>query len=146
MDRRISLTVGAILIVVGLGDATAWTRPHLAFYGTLAQVLPILVLAMIVEGRYFRGLERRESFARFLLKSLLYVPLIGEAAALICLARGQDTALLRGVALFALFVSVTLLILYASDGPATGRSRKAAATLAAVEEVKAAAERHGAHS
>jgi hypothetical protein len=141
VDRRISLTVGAIVFVVGLGDVTARLRPRLGFYGTLAQVLPVLLLAVVVEGRYFRGLERRQSFDRFLLKGLLYVPLLGEAAALACVAEGHDTALMRGVVLFALGLTVILLIVYASDGPATGRSMETSAMLAAVEQVKTAAKR-----
>jgi hypothetical protein len=140
VDRRISLTVGAALMVVGLGDVTSKVHVKLAFYAVLAQVLPILLLAVVVEGRYFRGLDRRESFERFLLRGLLYMPMLGEAAALVCVAQGRDSELLRGTVLFALGVTVMLMLLYASYGPATDHAIKASAVAAGVEEVKAASE------
>jgi hypothetical protein len=138
IDRRISLTVGAALMILGLGDLTARVHIKLAFYAVLAQVLPILLLAVVVEGRYFRGLNRRESFDRFLLRGLLYMPVLGEAAALICVAQGHDSELLRGTVLFALGVTFILLLIYASDGPATNRSLKASVVAAGVERVKTA--------
>jgi hypothetical protein len=140
VDRRISLTVGAALMVLGLGDLTSKVHIKLAIYAVLAQVLPILLLAVVVEGRYFRGLDRRESFDRFLLRGLLYMPMLGEAAALVCVAQGRDSELLRGTALFALGVTVMLLLLYASYGPATDRAMKASAVATGVERVKAANE------
>jgi hypothetical protein len=138
VDRRISLTIGAVLMILGLGDLTARMHIKLAFYAVLAQVLPILLLAVVVEGRYFRGLDHRESFDRFLLRGLLYMPVLGEGAALICVAQGHDSELLRGAVLFALGVTIMLLLLYASYGPATDRSIRAAVVTAGVEQVKAA--------
>jgi hypothetical protein len=100
--------------------------------------LPVLLLAVVVEGRYFRGLDHRESFDRFLLRGLLYMPVLGEAAALVCVAQGHDSELLRGTVLFALGVTVMLLLLYASYGPASDRSRKTSVIVATVDQVKAA--------
>ena len=138
IDERISLTVGAALLILGIGGLTARVHVKLAFYAVLAQVLPILLLAVVVEERYFRSLDLRESFDRFFLRGLLYMPVLSEAAALICVARGHDSELLRGTVLFALGVTVMLLLLYASYGPATDRSFKASAVAAGVERVKAA--------
>lgn len=125
-------------MILGLGDLTARVHIKLGFYSVLAQVLPILLLAVVVEGRYFRGLDHRESFDRFLLRGLLYMPVLGEAAALVCVAQGHDSELLRGTVLFALGVTVMLLLLYASYGPATDHSMKASAVAAGVERVRAA--------
>jgi hypothetical protein len=145
VDRRISLTIGAALMILGLGDLTTRVHIKLAFYAVLAQVLPILLLAVVVEGRYFRGLDHRESFDRFLLRGLLYMPVVGEAAALVCVAQGHDSELLRGTVLLALGVTIMLLLLYASYGPATDRSIRAAVVTAGVEQVKAASQKRNAH-
>lgn len=145
VDRRISLTIGAVLLILAIGSLTAKVHIRLAFYAVLAQVLPVLLLAVVVEGRYFRRLDRREPFDRFLLRGLLYMPVVGEAAALICVAQGHDSELLRGTVLFALGVTIMLLLLYASYGPATDRSIRAAVVMAGVEQVKAANRDSDAH-
>jgi hypothetical protein len=138
IDQRISLTIGAALLILGIGGMTARVHIRLGFYVVLAQVLPVLLLAVVVEGRYFRRLDCRESFDRFFLRGLLYMPVVGEAAALICIAQGHDSELLRGTVLVALGVTIMLLLLYASYGPATDRSMRAAVVTAGVEQVKAA--------
>lgn len=138
VDRRISLTIGAVLLILAIGSLTTKVHIRLAFYAVLAQVLPIFLLAVIVEGRYFRSLKLREPFDRFFLRGLLYMPVLGEAAALVCVAQGYDSGFLRGTVLFALGVTVMLLLVYASDGPATDRSIKASAVATGVERVKAA--------
>jgi hypothetical protein len=143
VDRRISLTIGAVLMILGLGDLTARVHIKLDFYSVLAQVLPILLLAVVVEGRYFRSLDRREPFDRFFLKGLLYMPVLGEAAALVCVAQGHDSELLRGTVLFAFGVTVMLLLLYAAYGPATDRAIKASAIAAGVERVKTESQNSG---
>lgn len=136
VDRRISMAVGTTLIVLGLGDVTAKVHVRPGFYGAVAQILPVLLLAIVVEGRYFRRLDQRESFDRFLLRGLLFVPLLGEGASLACVAQGHDTVWLRGTVLFALGVVVLLIVLYAAYGPADDRVGRAATIAAAVQGVK----------
>jgi hypothetical protein len=124
------MVVGTTLLVLGLGDLTAKMHVRLGFYSAVAQVLPVLLLAVVVEGRYFRRLDQRESFDRFILRGLLFIPLLGEGASLACIAQGHDTVWLRGTVLFALGVVVLLIVLYASYGPADDR----AAAVQGVEE------------
>ncbi|MCW3020001.1 MAG: hypothetical protein JWN10_2309 [Solirubrobacterales bacterium] len=117
VGRQIVLIVDVALLIAGLGVST--TRITLGFYVVIAQVLPVLLLAVVVQGRYFRDLDRRGSFDGFVLKGLLYLPLLGEAAALSCIAHGGDSAPLRGMVLLAVGITAGLVIHYACDGPTT---------------------------
>lgn len=138
--RRILLAAGALLLALGLGLSTSRIHFKLIFYATLAQVLPVLLLVAVVEGRYFRHLDSRESFDRFFLKGLLFIPMLGEATALACLALGHDDLLLRGVTLLALVATGTLLFSYASLGPLNDTALRSATTLQMAERVKRASE------
>jgi hypothetical protein len=144
VDSRVTLLVGASMMTVGLGLATSGLHVRLGFYEVLAQVLPVLLLVVVVEGRYFRGLEQREPLDRFVLRGFLFVPLLGEVAALGCVAVGHDSLWLRGASILGLGVVVLMLVVYASDGPARSRSTRGAAVATAVRTVRSAAEQHDA--
>lgn len=104
--RRVetSLLLGTSLIIFGLGEATSRIHIRGAFYAVVAQILPVLLLAIVVEGRYFRDLKHRSPYDRFLLRGLLFSPIVGEIACLIVVAQGHDALLPRGTVLFALGV------------------------------------------
>jgi hypothetical protein len=138
VDRRISLVVGSLLMIWGIGEATSRLHMRVGFYTVLAQVLPVLILAVVVDGRYFRGVRRRPAFDRFFLRGLLLFPAIAEVGALAAVAAGRDTTLLRGVTLFGCGVTLLLLFVLAVDGPATAMGPGRSAVLDAVEELKAA--------
>jgi hypothetical protein len=122
--RQRMLIVGVASLIACLGSVT--TRMTLGFYVVVAQVLPVLLLAVVVQGRYFRDLDHRGSFDRFVLKGLLYLPLLGEAAALSCIAQGGDSAAPRGMVLLAVGITAALVIQYACVGPTSdGQARRA---------------------
>lgn len=138
VDRRVSLLAPTLLMLYGAGLASSRVHVRQAFYAVLAQVLPVLMLAVVVEGRYFRNIGHREPLDRFLLRGLLLLPALGELSALIVLAEGHDTLWLRGSCLLALGTAVLMLFVYAVDGPATGRSTRASLLRDAVDQVRSA--------
>lgn len=138
--RRALLTVGALLLAVSLGASTSRIHVKPIFYATVAQVLPVLLLVAVVEGRYFRHLDRRESFDRFFLKGLLLTPIIGETAALVCVALGHDNLALRGFTLLAFVATGTLLFAYATVGPLNDPALRSTTTQQMAKEVKRASQ------
>jgi hypothetical protein len=131
VDPRMVLTLDVAALITILGVTT---KPMpLVFYATVAALLPVLLLAVVFQDRYFTDLDRRNAFDRFLLQGLSYILLLGEAAALNCLAHGADSPMIRGTVLLAVGVAGALLVLLVSDGPATGRSRKRSAIDAALD-------------
>jgi hypothetical protein len=63
------------LIVVGIGEVSEPIHMRVGFYGTIAQMIPVLMLVAAVEGRYFRTRknDHRRAFhpARILVRRLI---------------------------------------------------------------------------
>jgi hypothetical protein len=118
LDRRVSLTIGSALVVLGAGLATKPVHTRGEFYSVVAQMIPVLMLVAAVNGRYFRERRDASSFDRFLIRGFWVVGLIGEAAALVVVARGHDSVILRGLVIYALLLVGVLLTIYAIHGPA----------------------------
>ena len=111
----------ALLIVVTLvvfllgGLITEGWHLRDAFYEAVAQVMPVLLLVAAVEGRFFA--ERKPALATLGLRWYLYVALAGEACALGVLARGGESAFLRGGVLAGLTAVLALFLVFALEGP-----------------------------
>ncbi|HXP99008.1 MAG TPA: hypothetical protein VN845_02965 [Solirubrobacteraceae bacterium] len=123
VDRRVSLTIGSALLVCGAGMATVHVHVRHDFYDVVAQMLPVLMLVGAVNGRYFRDLDARETFDRFLLRGFWVGGLVGEVAALVFVARGHDSILLRGSVIYGLFLCGIIANVYALQGPARAHPR-----------------------
>ena len=118
VDQRISLGVGSTLVIIGLGQVTDPIHVRVAFYGTVAQIVPVLMLVAAVEGRYFRERKDDPPLDRFIQRGFWYVGLIGIAASLVVIARGSDSVLLRGAVIYSLLLIGVLVSVYAIYGPA----------------------------
>ncbi len=71
-----------------------------------------------VNGRYFRTVGDRPLFLRFFTKGLWVAPLVAEAAALIVLAQGADSLVLRGLMPSGILLAGAIITTYAIYGPA----------------------------
>lgn len=118
VDQRISLVVGSALIVIGIGEVTEPVHVRIGFYGTVAQIIPVLMLVAAVEGRYFRDRKDDPPLDRFIQRGFWYAGLIGIAASLAVVARGSDSVLLRGAVIYSLALIGVLVSVYAIYGPA----------------------------
>jgi peptidoglycan/LPS O-acetylase OafA/YrhL len=134
IGRRAALLAGSACLLYGAA-LTAGPLPH-DFYVSVAQVLPVLLLVGVIEGRYFNRVNRREPFDRFVLKGMLLVLFAGEVAALASLAHDGDQVLLRGLVLLAIACAGLVLWIYAVAGPA--RPSRTPDTLAMAERVRRA--------
>jgi hypothetical protein len=121
-DPGMVLIVGVAVVVAALGLDTP--RFSLAFYAAVAALIPVVLLTVLVQARYLIGLDQRNPFDRFLLHGFVYLPLLGEAAALNALTHGTDSPVIRGTVLVALGVTAGLLMLCVSDGPAPPSSTR----------------------
>lgn len=128
VDRRVSLVIGSALLVCGAGMTTVHVHVRHDFYDVVAQILPILMLVGAVNGGYFRDLDAREPFDRFLLRGFWVGGLVGEAAALVVVARGHDSILLRGSVIYGIFLCGVIANVYALHGPARPHARPPDAT------------------
>jgi hypothetical protein len=124
VDRRISLTLGSALLVVGIGQATRQVHTRLEFYVVVAQLMPVLMLVAAVNGRYFRERETASAFDRYLIRGFWVVGLVGIGAALIVVARGRDSVILRGLVVYGLALIGVLVSVYAIHGPAVAGSEE----------------------
>jgi hypothetical protein len=84
-------------------------------------MLPVLLLVGAVNGGYFQGLDAKEPFASFFLRGFWIGGVVGEVAALVVVARGHDSILLRGCVIYGLLLCGTIATVYALDGPARPR-------------------------
>lgn len=120
VDQRISLGICSALVMVGIGNATEAIHMRVAFYGTVAQIIPVLMLVAAVEGRYFR---ERKTTRRWIASSsagFWYLGLIGITASLTVIACGSDSVLLRGAVIYSLLLIGVLVSVYAIYGPSRG--------------------------
>jgi len=117
-DSSAGLVVGFALAIAMMGVGARHWHVSVEFYATVAQVIPVLLLAAAVEGRMFRSRRNHTRFqARAMRGSLLLVG-IGEASALAVVARGHDSALLRIGSMAGIVVVVAAFIVFTLDGPA----------------------------
>lgn len=122
VNRRISILVGSALTVVGIGRVTEPVQTRTEFYAVIAQIMPVLMLVVAVEGGYFRDRSNASPFDRFLIRGFWAVSLVGVSAALVVVARGEDSVVLRGLVLYALMAVGVLVTVYAMHGPAPGQA------------------------
>jgi hypothetical protein len=123
VDRRVSVSAGSVLVVMGVGMTTDSVHPRIEFYSVVAQMLPILLLVAAVDGRYFRERGDAPPFDRFLVRGFWVVGLVGIGAALAVVARGHDSVILRGLVIYALVLVGVLVTVYAIHGPARFQSK-----------------------
>ncbi len=117
-DSPAGLVIGFALAIATMGVGARRWHASVEFYATVAQVIPVLLLAAAVEGRMFRSRRNRTRFqARAMRGSLLLVG-VGEASSLAVVARGHDSALLRIGALAGIVVVVAAFVVFALDSPA----------------------------
>jgi peptidoglycan/LPS O-acetylase OafA/YrhL len=116
----VSLVVGSTLIIVGIGEVTEPIHVRIGFYATAAQIIPVLMLVAAVEGRYFRERKGDPPLDRFIRRGFWYAGLLGIAASLAVIARGDDSVLLRGAVIYSLALIGVLVSVYAIYGPASG--------------------------
>jgi peptidoglycan/LPS O-acetylase OafA/YrhL len=134
VDRRVTLSVASALLILGAGISTVPVHVRRDFYDVVAQMLPVLLLVGAVNGRYFRALNAKGPFDRFFLRGLWVGGLIGEVAALIVIARGHDSTLLRGCVIYGLLLCGTIATVYALDGPARPHPHHRDPSTSATEE------------
>lgn len=120
VDQRVSLIVGSVLIVIGIGELTEPIHVRVAFYAAVTQIIPVLMLVAAVEGRYFRNRAEDATYDRFIQRGFWYSGLAGIGASLVVLARGGDSVLLRGAVIYSLALIGVLVSVYAIYGPAGG--------------------------
>lgn len=118
VDQRISLVLGSLLLIVGIGEVTEPVHVRVGFYGTVAQIIPVLMLVAAVEGRYFRERKGDPPLDRFIQRGFWYAGLIGIGASLAVIAQGGDSVLLRGAVIYSLALIGVLVTVYAIHGPA----------------------------
>ena len=111
------MIVGTALLMLGVGLATQSLSIEPGFYDAVAQVIPILLLVAVVEGRYFVDRPARSPFDAFMVRWFLAMPLIAEGAALTVIARGSDEAILRGAVFTGMVLSLSLFLTFATEGP-----------------------------
>jgi hypothetical protein len=134
VDRRVTVSVGSALLIWGMGAATALVHVRNDFYSVVAQMLPVLLLVGAVNGRYFQGLDAKEPFARFFLRGFWIGGVVGEVAALVVVARGHDSILLRGCVIYGLLLCGMIATVYALDGPARRHPYPPSPPVGVVEE------------
>jgi len=118
LDSTPAQTVLFVLAVAAMGiDARRW-HVSVAFYATVAQVIPVLLLVAAVEGRMFRSRRSDTPFDRRVQRAFLMLVGLGEGSALVAVARGHDTLALRIATLLGLIVVVVIFLDLALDGPA----------------------------
>jgi len=122
------------LLILGAGVSTVHVHMRGDFYVVVAQMLPVLLLVGAVNGRYFQGLDAKESFARFFLRGFWIGGVIGEVAALVVVARGHDSILLRGCVIYGLLLCGIIATVYALDGPARPHTHPPDPPTSAAEE------------
>lgn len=102
-----------------LGIGLAFSPMHLepAFYETAAQVIPVLLLAAVVEGRAYRLDEMRGRRNRQIVGFSLFLVFFGEGAALYSIATGCSNGLTGITTIVALLNTAGLVFLAALHGP-----------------------------
>jgi peptidoglycan/LPS O-acetylase OafA/YrhL len=123
VDRRVTVSVGSAFLIWSMGAITVDVHVRSDFYDVVAQMLPVLLLVGAVNGRYFQGLNAKEPFDRFFLRGFWVGGVVGEVAALVVVARGHDSIVLRGCVIYGLLLCGIIATVYALEGPARAHPR-----------------------
>ena len=123
-----------MLLIWSFGAITVQVHVRNDFYDIVAQILPVLLLVGAVNGGYFRALNAKESFDRFFLRGFWVGGVVGELAALVVVARGHDSILLRGCVIYGLLLCGIIATVYALEGPAQPHSSSPDRPTGAAEE------------
>jgi hypothetical protein len=115
--------ITALIVIVGAATEPLHVRQE--FYAIVAQVLPVFLLVVAVEGRFFFERPVYGPFRRYLGNQTLVLALLGEVFALIAVARGTATAMERGGVLIALGILGFQFMTFASFGPAAAPAEMA---------------------
>ena len=115
--ETVQLPLSLALLVPSVGFLTKDVEFSETFYVTVAQVIPVFLLALAVEQRVFRDDPSAHADVRWMRRAVLIVAVGGEAACLAVVAYGDDTLLLRGAVLITLLFIGVLFTLVASQGP-----------------------------
>jgi hypothetical protein len=108
--------VSSILAAV-VGFATRSLHIRQEFYAVVAQVLPVFLLVIAVEGRFFRERPHLSAPRRVIIEQLLAVTVVAECFSLVVIARGSDAVPLRGGVLVGLSLVIILFGVLATEGP-----------------------------
>ena len=87
-------------------------RVKVEFYNVAAQVIPVLVLAVALEGRILQAPSKVAPLDALLVGSFVWV-IAGEVAALVGVAQGSASSFLFGVTTAALYSGTTMLVMVA---------------------------------
>lgn len=117
-DSPLAMAATFLLCVVAIGVGTRRLHVTAEFYAVVAQVVPVFLLVIAVDGRLFRLRRRHTGFEALAMRMFLLFALVGEACALAVVARGHDSELLRTGTLLGLLVVAAGFIVLARDGPA----------------------------
>ena len=80
------IAFAATFFIIGTGHASQ------GFYETAAQIIPVLLLAFLIEGRAFRIAPTMDTSTRFLVILTLVLLVAGEGVSLYDLAGGDETS------------------------------------------------------
>ncbi|HEU0019226.1 MAG TPA: GNAT family N-acetyltransferase, partial [Thermoleophilaceae bacterium] len=116
------LLIGIPAMALALGFLTRSAQFSNAFYETVAQVIPVFLLAVAVEQQVFRDDPSADPDIQFGRRALLIVAVIGEAICLAVIAYGDDPLLLRGAVLLTLLGMGAMFVLVAIYGPPSNPS------------------------
>lgn len=111
----IVFVLAIVMTVVGVVSRPLHIRQD--FYAVVAQVLPVFLLVVAVQGRLFVTRPHHGVLRRTLTEQLLVVALLGEIFALAAVARGSASTTLRGGVLTALAIVGLMFGPVALDGP-----------------------------
>jgi len=102
--------------------AVSWARagggPREEFFRSAAEVIPVLVLALALEGRHFDWSASRLPIVRAVNIMALLSLVAGEVAAFAVLSNGRVTRLESGLTTAALLSAAGMLVIMAVAGPA----------------------------
>jgi hypothetical protein len=108
-----SLSAGAVLVLAGglsLLVSREAGRIDLRYYEVVAQVLPVLVLAVAIERRAFALDQFQDRGRRLMATGLVLAMMAGEVAALAAVASRHPTSLLFAITALALVLSGVALL------------------------------------
>jgi len=133
--ETVGLVVALPVMAVCLGFMTRSSGFSNAFYETVAQVIPVFLLAVAIEERVFRDRPTSDASTRFGLRTFLIAVIVGEAACLAVVAYGNDPLVFRGTVLVALLV-IGLFFVFVAVRPSEPRTSESSPTSATASDGK----------
>jgi RsiW-degrading membrane proteinase PrsW (M82 family) len=106
--RHFAVLCTFAIVIAVIGEASRSLHIRQEFYGVVAQVLPVFLLVIAVEGRFFAERPQHGPLRRLIVEYLLVVALLGEFSALIAVAQGSATDTVRGGVLTGLLLVALL--------------------------------------